>query len=225
MHLNSKLLFNKYATPYFKNGIKILEIGPSGSPSVYQKEINNPTIEWHTLDFVDTSFIGNAVNNLTYSITSPYSFPIADNVYDIVLSGQVIEHVQDIFSWLKEIRRIVKNGGVIITINPVSWPYHEAPIDCWRIYPSAIEVLAEKTELNIKLLLFESLEVEYIKKLDANSTFIPGKSYNYTFSEATLKKRIRWNKFIRKIPSIGKDLIFPIEVAFDTISILAKPNE
>ena len=41
MHLNSGLLFEKYAVPYFHDNIKVLEIGPSSYPSPYEKLVNN----------------------------------------------------------------------------------------------------------------------------------------------------------------------------------------
>ena len=97
MHLNSELLFHKYALPFFREGMKVLEIGPAGYPSAYQKIVDNPTITWHTIDFDNTTFIDNAVSELTYTLNNPYSFPIDDNSYDVVLSGQVIEHVEKIY--------------------------------------------------------------------------------------------------------------------------------
>ncbi len=149
MHLNSELLFRKYLLPYFKDNLKVLEIGPSCGPSSYQSILNNILIEWHTIDFETSSFIGSSVQNLTYKLKSPYIFPIEDELYDIVLSGQVIEHVEKPWIWIKELKRITKPGGYIITINPVSWPYHEAPVDCWRIYPSGIRALAEETDYQL----------------------------------------------------------------------------
>ena len=34
MHRNSRLLFTKYAPPYFKDGMRVLEIAPDDFPSV-----------------------------------------------------------------------------------------------------------------------------------------------------------------------------------------------
>ncbi len=221
MHLNSELLFRKYALPYFLPNLKVLEIGPAGFPSAYQKIVGDDSITWHTIDFSDTTFIENAVDQLTYRISSAYDFPVEENKYDIILSGQVIEHVQHIWHWVKELKRVTKVGGRIVTINPVSWPYHEAPLDCWRIFPEGIKAIAEINELKVKECIFESLEIEKILKYDRKSKFIPGKSYNYERSVNQLKKQIYFNKLIRNIPFL-KTLEQPIEVSFDTISILGK---
>ena len=42
---------------------------------------------------------------------------------------------------MKEVARVVKPDGLVITIAPVSWPYHAAPIDCWRVYPAGLNAL------------------------------------------------------------------------------------
>ena len=222
MHLNSELLFCKYASPYFKEKCKVLEIGPLGFPSAYQKIINNPAITWHTIDFEGSNFIDTAVSKLTYKLESAYHFPVEDESYDIVLSGQVIEHVGKIWMWLKELKRVTKINGIIITINPVSWPYHEAPIDCWRIFPAGIKALAEEVELNVELCLFESLEKEHILKKDLKSKFIPGQAYNYHISPNRINALIRWNKAIRKLPLLRRHFEIPIEISYDTVSILKK---
>ena len=219
MHLNSELLFTKYAVPYFKSNFKVLEIGPSG---VYQRIVNDNNIIWDTIDFENTKFIEGSAENLTHKLQSAYDFPIDDEVYDIVLSGQVIEHVEKIWTWLSEIKRITKKGGIIITINPVSWPYHEAPIDCWRIFPNGIHALAQETDMTVLMCMFESLEKEQILAKDSKSKFIPGKSYNFLSSNRALHTKIIFNKIIRKIPRINKFLEIPIEVAYDTISVLKK---
>ncbi|MCX3263633.1 class I SAM-dependent methyltransferase [Pedobacter agri] len=221
MHLNSELLFRKYALIYFQSNLKILEIGPAGFPSAYQKIVNNDNITWHTADFSNTSYIENAASHLTYQINSPYKFPINDESYDVIISGQVIEHVGQVWKWIDELVRITRPKGKIITINPVSWPYHEAPIDCWRIFPDGITALAEMKGLTVNKCLFESLEIDDILKYDSKSTFIPGRSYNYENSLKDLKKRIYFNKIIRHVPFL-KSLEQPIEVSFDTISILEK---
>lgn len=113
MHLNSKLLFKKYAMKYFRDNMKVLEIGPDDIPSTYMRCVNNDTIEW---DYIDLKYR----DNLTYVANNEYEFPIEKNYYDIILSGQVIEHVRRIWIWIKELSRVCKINGYIITINPIS---------------------------------------------------------------------------------------------------------
>ena len=49
MHLNSKLLFQKHALPHFRDGMKVLQIGPDNFPSSYRQLANNPTLQWDTI--------------------------------------------------------------------------------------------------------------------------------------------------------------------------------
>ncbi len=153
MHLNSELLFRKYARPLFKSHIKVLEVGPDRcNPGVFRSLVENDSVSWETLD-MEHSWPG-----LTYVSLNEYSFPLPDNSFDIVFSSSVIEHVRKVWVWVKELARICKTGGHVITINPVSWPHHAVPVDCWRIYPQGMKALYEEAGLAVQLSLFETLE-------------------------------------------------------------------
>lgn len=222
MHLNSELIFNKYASSCFRADIKVLEIGPAGIPSAYSKVINDRSIQWHTLDLKSTTYIASSIENLSFTTDNPYVFPIENDSYDIVLSGNVIEHVQDIWKWMEELKRVTKPGGRIISINPVSWEYHEAPIDCWRIYPSGYEALASKCNLNLELCLFESLEIDILKQRDPKVLTIPGSSFCYYNREDKISAILRWNKIMRHLPYFRRYFHIPLEVAYDCIAIMQK---
>lgn len=158
MHLNSKLLFKKYAIKYFDKKFRVLEIAPD-FPSVFQQLTLSITPHWDTLDIYDNK-------SLTYPNSNPYNFPIDANSYDIIFSAQVLEHVRMPWKWMPELARVCKKGGLIITINPVSWPYHEAPVDCWRIYPEGMRALSEESNLTVLESHWESLGV-----IGSNTTY------------------------------------------------------
>ena len=136
----------------------------------------------------------------TPPLLSILSQPPSD-AYDIVLSGQVIEHVRKIWLWIKELARVCKVGGLVITINPVSWPYHEHPIDCWRAFPEGMQALYEDASLEVLLSIFESLEATQYRR------HIPGRSSEW-------QPRLLRNAY-RILGRIG----FPVECAYDTITI------
>ena len=194
MHANSQLLFQKYAREYFRPGMRVLEIGPDSFPSTYQTVVGDSTLTWDTLDICSDS-------RLTYTAASEYRFPIPDGSYDIVLSGQVIEHVRKIWVWIKEVTRVCKVGGVVVTVNPVSWPYHEAPVDCWRAYPEGMRALYEDAPLEVLVSAWGSLEEpQYRRRL-------PGRTLEC----------LRWPLRVayKTLGLIG----FPVECAYDTITI------
>jgi SAM-dependent methyltransferase len=80
-------------------------------------------------------------------MSGPYRFDVGDGVFDAVFSCNVIEHVPKPWLWLEELVRVIKPGGLIICVNPVSWPYHEAPVDCWRLLPEAYKALFDEAGL------------------------------------------------------------------------------
>jgi hypothetical protein len=94
MHENSKLLFAKYGRQFFRSSSRVLEIGPDAFPSTYAKIVGDKTIVWDTVD------ISNG-EKLTYPKANEYSFRVPGNSYDVVVAGQVIEHVREIWIWHK----------------------------------------------------------------------------------------------------------------------------
>lgn len=199
MHTNSKLLFQKYAIEHFRPGCRVLEIGPNKIPSDYQQLVGSQCAAWDTLDMTDNP-------GLTYRTQSEYSFPIADSAYDVVVSGQVLEHVRKIWTWMREVARVCKPGGVVITVSPVSWPYHEAPHDCWRVYPEGMRALYEEASLDVLMSNWESLEAPQF------SRHIPGRSWEW--------QPRGWRTANRLLGHFG----LPVESAFDTITIGRKPD-
>lgn len=194
MHTNSRLLFELYALPLFQRGMKVLEIGPDSFPSTYQRLAQDLSIDWHTLDMHDSP-------QLTYPSSQEYSFAIPDESYDVVLSGQVIEHVRKPWKWMPELGRITRAGGLVITINPVSWVYHKAPVDCWRIYPDGMKALYEDSFLEVLFSFWVSLETPHFRRYLAGiSRECQGR-----------KKRI--------VCDILGRFGFPVERSYDTITV------
>jgi SAM-dependent methyltransferase len=194
MHPNSKLLFEKYAKEYFRPNMRILEIGPDRFPSTYRSMVSDDSLLWETLDLYQHP-------QLTYTAVSEYTFPIPANTYDLVLSGQVIEHVRKMWVWIKEVSRVCKDGGTVITISPVSWPYHDAPIDCWRTFPEGMRALYEEASLDVTLAKWESLEALRYRR--------------HLFGRSLENQRPLMQLIYRIFGRFG----FPVECAFDCITI------
>jgi SAM-dependent methyltransferase len=211
MHPNSVLLFRRYALPLFTAGRQVLEVGPDGNPSTYRQQITTP-VTWSTADLASQVDAGGerlwgsgAGEDLTFAMRTEYDIPAADAAFDIVVSGQVIEHVRKPWIWMKELARVCTPGGVVVTVNPVSWPYHEAPVDCWRIYPEGMRSLCEEAGLDVELTRCESLEGRPL-------SWFPGKSYN-------AGRGPRGRMLNRAKAIVG----WPLPIAFDTVTIARKP--
>lgn len=161
------MMFEKYAKSFFRPGMRVLEIAPDRIPSVYQKIVGEPDIQWDSLDLGPRE-------SITYVATADYSYPIADDAFDIVVSGNVIEHVKKIWTWMRELTRITKPGGYVITVNPVNWAYHANPVDCWRIFPEGAKALHEECGLKTILAEYGHLDPTPMNQPDAYSLLKQG---------------------------------------------------
>ena len=159
---NYEGLFQKYALSYIKDGSKVFEIAPERQLQI--KKIIDDYVGIDKYDFHYTNLSDNEmmkIINGDYEKESPerwtkattinkdnyiksldeYNYDVADNTFDVVFSGNVSEHVRWLWVWMEEIYRIIKPGGIVITHNPFTERYHEAPIDCWRIFPEGFNSL------------------------------------------------------------------------------------
>ncbi len=193
----------------------MLEIGPDAKPSTYQRLVALSDVDWTTVDLEYSADQGgrrpyaadwSAVDNL---MSDRYSLPFASGTFDVVVSGQVIEHVPKVWTWFVELARVCKPEGHVITVSPISWPYHEAPVDCWRVFPDGMRALCDEARLEVIFSSFESLEPRPSKRT------YPGPSHRWNETPTLytkLKDRVRW--------AFG----WPTSTALDTLTIARKPD-
>lgn len=75
------------------------------------------------------------------------NLPFKDQSFDIVLSTQVLEHVDNPEKCIKEVYRILKYGGNFICSTHGTWNYHGSPNypDYWRWTREGFEKLLSKS--------------------------------------------------------------------------------
>jgi SAM-dependent methyltransferase len=213
MHLNSLLAFRRYALPYLAGARSVLEIGPDANPSTYRQAAGELNLEWMTADLADdlmpkpSAF--RPAQRPTYEMRKEYEIPIPDASIDIVIAGQVVEHVRKIWIWIAELARVTRPGGHLVIISPISWPYHEAPIDCWRIYPEGMRALCDEAGLVVEICEKVALEPRRSRR-----TYF-GESWEYirkdrpaNFLERSFRARVGW----------------PTPTSLDLITIATKPG-
>jgi SAM-dependent methyltransferase len=125
--------FKKYIYETYKPTDTILDVGSVNINGSYKQLL---PIEW--------SYKGldlQAGQNVDIIASSLYEYPIDDNTYKIVISGQCMEHVQDLHKWIKEVTRVTAKSGILCLIAPTSWVEHRHPVDCWRILPDGMRFL------------------------------------------------------------------------------------
>lgn len=74
-------------------------------------------------------------------VVEEYRYPFADESFRYIISGSTLEHVRRPWEWIKEVGRILAPGGKLCVIVPHTHPYHEAPVDCWRVFPDGLREL------------------------------------------------------------------------------------
>jgi SAM-dependent methyltransferase len=67
-------------------------------------------------------------------ICSALGLPFDAEVFDTVVSTEVLEHVPEPLLALREMRRVLKPAGRLVLSAPMYWPRHELPHDFFR-YP------------------------------------------------------------------------------------------
>lgn len=229
-HLNSHLIWHKYAERYFETGKKVLEIGPAGFPTYFEKHLTQKGIhtDYHVLDLA-SDFISGAEHNPKFILaTDPLNYPFSDNSFDIVFSDQVLAHVEFFWQWYGELKRITKPGGLIITINSYSYPSCPSPIDAWRVHSDGMKALNKFYELRTLESITSSEEMEYFGISKQPGSYFAGASFENPYGPDDNKnRRINsfkkgWNQIVGRIPKLRSFLMNPVQVAFDTITIARK---
>jgi SAM-dependent methyltransferase len=96
--------------------------------------------------------------------------PLRSSSVDLVLNTQVLEHVENPGVVLREIRRVLKDGGSLLLTAPQGWPEHQQPNDFYRFTRFALSSLMKEAG-------FSESHVEpiggYFHYLGHRLTFIP----------------------------------------------------
>lgn len=229
--LNSHLIWHKYAEKYFQDAKLILEIGPAGYPTYFEKELLKKSSDhkYVALD-IGKSFISGAENNPNFILSpDPLKYPVEDDSFDVVFSDQVLAHVDYFWLWYGELMRITKPGGYIITINSYSYPSCPSPIDAWRVHSDGMKSLNRFYGLETILSVTESVELEKYNIPQKTGYYFPGASITRPFGGHSNKNlqinmiKRSWNRVVGKIPKVRSILLNPVQVSFDTITIARKP--
>ena len=87
--------------------------------------------------------------NVDVVLASFYNWQFDNDYFDVIISGQVLEHVEFPWIWIKEVTRILKPNGMCILIAPTVSKEHKCPIDTFRYYPDGMIALAKWASLTV----------------------------------------------------------------------------
>ncbi|MCX6848281.1 MAG: class I SAM-dependent methyltransferase [Verrucomicrobia bacterium] len=132
----------KEALPQMRQGMKVLDAGSGRLPEqTLRGEILETGAVLHTLDFCageGVDFVGDVS-----------ALPFEDESYDIVLSTQVLEHVQDPQKVCLEMARVLKPDGHLFLTTPQSSPIHNEPWNYFNFTHYGLTLLFEKAGLKV----------------------------------------------------------------------------
>lgn len=122
---------------------KILDVGSYNVNGCYREIFQDAKFEYTGLDMEPGP-------NVDLVPKSPYSWSeLANDSFDVVISGQALEHIEFFWITMSEIVRVTKEGGLICLIAPNGFGEHRYPVDCWRFFSDGMVALARFTSLEV----------------------------------------------------------------------------
>lgn len=123
------------------------------------------------------------------------NFPFEDSFFDSVLLTQVLEHIFNPDDFIKEIRRVLKSGGLLILTTPFVWDEHDQPYDYARyssfglrhlISSHRFEVVEHQKTLPDARVIFQLINGYLYKKLPIKNYKIRLFFYIFLFGPITI---------------------------------------
>ena len=145
MHPNSITLMRDFVNRFLDKGdtLKIADVGSIDLNGTYRECLTGPNWSYTGFDL----WPGNNVDVVLAS--AEYWATPAEHLgaYDVVVTGQVMEHVRKPWRWILDVASLCKPGGLIWISAPNTEVYHEHPVDCWRVYPDGMRAVASEAGL------------------------------------------------------------------------------
>jgi SAM-dependent methyltransferase len=189
-------LFNRYD---IKKGANFLDIGCGRGE--FLKGFISCGVNGHAVDQSSAARKYCPEAELRNSDIENDGIPYPDNFFDAVYSKSVIEHFHYPERLIKEMYRVLKPGGVAITLCP-SWEFN------FRIY---FEDYSHRTPFMLESLRdiqiihgFEEVQVEFFRQLPSTwhgmaTVALPLAEITRLLSPTLLKKHSKWARFSKEI--------------------------
>lgn len=127
----------KYLDQFQTKALHILDLGSTEMGACYKPIFVNKPWKYTGVDLSPGP-------NVDLVLAKPYQWSeIGTASVDVLISGQVLEHVEYFWITILEISRVLKPGAIACLIAPSSGPEHRYPVDCWRFYPDGMRALAK----------------------------------------------------------------------------------
>lgn len=123
---------------YLARGARICDDGGLHNlpEKTYLRVFEDLSPDYHVCDIV-------AHPSVQHVKPDPFTLPFHDQHFDLVVSGQMLEHCQNPFRSVAEMKRVLKVGCCLAIIVPSTGPRHDAQ-DGWRFMDDAFRFIAEE---------------------------------------------------------------------------------
>ncbi len=133
----------RYLSGREQEPLRILDVGSQDVNGCYRPIFDAPAWTYHGLDMA-------AGPNVDIVIPGPYAWPrVRSRSYDVIVTGQALEHVEYFWITMLEAARALKPGGLLCAIAPSGGFEHRYPVDCWRYYPDGFRALSRWAQLEV----------------------------------------------------------------------------
>ena len=188
MHESSMLRMKWFASKYLDSSrkLKILDVGAYDVNGCYKEIFTSKGHDYVGLDMEEGP-------NVDITPQSAYVWDeIEEGKYDVVISGQALEHIEFFWVTFEEIIRVTKKEGLICIIAPKGFEEHRYPVDCWRFLTDGMIAIARLYMLEIihtHTNCAPSIdEKEWYSKDCADSMLIARKPYEGVATKINLKE-------------------------------------
>ncbi|MCX7878507.1 MAG: class I SAM-dependent methyltransferase [Ignavibacteria bacterium] len=98
-------------------------------------------------EYIGADLESNLNSDVTFSPGE--KLPFENDRFDVIISSQVLEHVQDVEHYMNECYRLLKPDGILLLSTHGTWQYHASPYDYYRWTRKGLELLMEKHNFEI----------------------------------------------------------------------------
>lgn len=112
------------------SGLRVLDIGSSAGSYDVRREFRHARSGLGRASLYVALDINTAVQPDV--VADAHLLPFKDEVFDVILANNVIEHLRDAATGIAEMRRVLRADGHVLYTIPFLYPVHEAPHDYVR---------------------------------------------------------------------------------------------